>query len=92
MAIFPKTGNVSSIDSNFFVEIFLLNATDVSNKFIELQVEPTETDKVLIDVVSGTTQTAPVDFSITGKIVDWAGRGMETGVIIGTILRVTYVI
>ena len=81
-----------SIDNNYFVEIFILNALQIANKQVQLANTPSDPLKVTIDAVGGTSQKNPEDFIVTGDIVDWDGRGLETILTVGETIRVIYIL
>lgn len=58
-----------------------LTATDISNKYIVLQIAPTDKDKTQLFLVGGIASLYGTDFIVTnddgGKRLTWAGLGLD---------------
>ena len=91
---FDFTGdrNVTSIDSNFFVETIVISAAQAAAQAVVLTNTPGDVNKTILDIVSGTSQRFGVDFTVAGNVLSWAGFSLETVLAEGDVIRVTYVI
>ena len=76
--------------SQYNVEYPVLGSGDIAAKQITLGHTPAVPAKVVVDVIGGTGQIYSTDFVVTGNILSWNGRGLDTQVFVGTILRITY--
>ena len=91
---FDFTGdrNVTSIDSNFFVETIIISAAQDLAQAVVLTNSPGDVSKTIVDVVGGTSQRFGFDFTVAGNILSWAGFSLETVLAEGDVIRVTYVL
>lgn len=92
MADFSSKSSVSSIDDNYQVEFFNLSATDIANKQVTLAQVPVDPEKVSVDPIGGPSQAYLTDFIVTGNVLDWSGRGLETALVSGDVIRVIYIL
>lgn len=92
MALSFKAQRVVTIDNNYAVEIVTLTATEALNKQIQLQLPPTDVNKVTLDLIGGTSQVFGVDFNVSGDILSWNGFSLETVLTAGDKIRLIYVI
>lgn len=89
------TGALSSTDWNIFnskttnfVNQFILDSTDISNKFVTLTQAPDNPTLSVLDVIGGITQQYSVDYSITGTTLSWSGTFLDGVLIAGDVLIV----
>lgn len=92
MAIIKAGSIASTIDNNYFVEIFNIGPAELSAGQVVLANTPTTPEKTLVTPSNGPDQKYNTDFIVTGNIVDWNGRGIETALSVGDTLIITYVI
>lgn len=85
------TTQPQSIDSAYFSQPFLIDATILAAKQLQLPSTPTTPSKVRVSVNHGPEQVYNTDFVVTGDIVSWDGLGIETGLTLGDYLIITYV-
>ena len=71
-------GVVVSSDSNVATEIPTLSAAQAASKSVILAKAPTSPAKVVMSIVSGTSQINGPDFSVTGTLLSWNGLALET--------------
>ena len=69
-----------------------MDATILANKQLQLAAIPATASKTKVSVNHGPEQAYTTDFIVTGDIVEWAGRGIETGLTLNDILIITYVL
>lgn len=71
-----------------------LNAGDISNKYIILTDAPTDKDKTRVSLINGVDQEYGTDFIVTnddaGKRLSWNGLNLESLLVSGDILLVSY--
>jgi len=77
------------IGDNQVVEEIQLDSSDITAKEVQLTNTPDPT-KIVVHIVSGTTQTSQVDYIVVGDKINWDGRGMETILSDGERLVVSY--
>jgi len=75
--------------TGYKVEEFLLNGTDISNKFVTLSIQPCNTN-ITVSVRNGPAQGYGQDFTISGINITWAGRGLEGVIEAGDELIIGY--
>ena len=51
---------------------------------------PLKANQVILDVISGSSQIYGDDFAVTGSTLSWAGKSLESFLIVGDKLRVQY--
>lgn len=76
--------------SSFIVDLFTLDSTDISNKFIILSSTPQDSSKVLLSVITGIDQDNGTDYSVTGTTLSWNALGLDSLLEAGMKLVVTY--
>lgn len=81
-----------TIDPRYRVERFTVDSTILSDKYVTLVDTPTTADKVKVSVNNGPEQVYGPDFIVNSDRVEWDGRGIETGLVLGNVLIVTYVL
>lgn len=59
------------------VETFVLDATDLSNKFITLLSEPLFPNSVTLVPDGGIPQRNGIDFEVIGDQISWSGKGLD---------------
>lgn len=59
------------------VETFVLDATDLSNKFITLLNEPLFPNSVTLVPDGGIPQRNGIDFEVIGDQISWNGKGLD---------------
>lgn len=79
-------------ETNFKIETFTLNSTQILNKQIVLANTPNPASKTMVHVQSAPTQYYGVDFQVIGNVLDWSGLSFELTLEIGTNIVVTYLI
>jgi len=71
------------------VDYFTLNATDVTtNKYVTLSATPDSS--VALDIIGGTAQAFPGDFTVTDTTVSWSGKPLDGSLAENDQLRVFY--
>jgi len=85
-------GTVPSIDSNYYVDIFTLDATQAANKEVTLSTTPSNANKVTLDLIGGTSQFKGTDFDVVGDKVTWNGLSLEAVLAVGDRIRIIYII
>jgi hypothetical protein len=63
----------------------------LSAKQVSLSGSPASPDKVLVDA-GGVDQIYSVDYTVSGNIISWNSRGLETVLSVGDIIRIQYFI
>ena len=58
-------------------EKFTLDATDISNKYIDLSYTPVSNDRILIFVIGGIKGELDVDYSVSNKRISWDGKDWD---------------
>jgi hypothetical protein len=48
-----------------------IGPSDATNRYISLTAMPTDTSSVALDIISGTAQVRPNDFTVDGTKVKW---------------------
>lgn len=74
---------------NVYQQQIQLTATDISNKFIELDFIPNS--EVELFVVQGINQKQNVDFVVSGQTLSWANLALESLVSTGSFLHLSYI-
>lgn len=72
------------------VEYHTLTAGDITAKEITIPSAPVDVTKVILDVISGSSQHYGVDFSVSGTTLTWNGLGLDGNIIAGDVLRYHY--
>lgn len=67
-----------------------LDLSDIANRYFELPTTPSDASRVRLDLVGAGIQIAGRDFLLTGKVVSWNGREMESLVESGDEIVVMY--
>lgn len=81
-----------TIDPRYRVQYFTVDSTILSNKTVQLSDTPTTPEKVGVAVNNGPPQVYNTDFIVNSDMLEWDGRGIETGLVLGNVLIVTYVL
>lgn len=76
--------------SNRTVEFFELDALEASAQAITLSSTPTNPGNVVLDAPNGPIQINGFDFEVTGAVVSWAGKALETILEAGDKLIIIY--
>lgn len=63
--------------SQTYVQRFTLSGTDISNKFVNLSLAPSDAQGVILTVIGGPQQDYLVDYSVTGSQVSWSSLGLD---------------
>ena len=75
-------------------EQFVLSATDITNKYVKLAIQPFSNSAVALYIVGGTTQHYENDYTIVFANPDyrlsWNGKALDGLLAAGDTLRVTY--
>lgn len=71
-------------------EIFILNAGDITNKFITLSSSPQVAESVTLIPEGGIFQINGDDFDVVGSILSWNGLGLDGFLEAGDKIVVTY--
>lgn len=90
---FPD-GTVQTTAANtpptFEIEYFILDATDISNKYVTLSYSPTSVSGVSLDVIAGCAQFYGDDYTVSGTQVGWDGLGLDGLLEVSDELRIMY--
>jgi len=92
----PLTGQLDAIgdfqndSGNLLIERKTLSTTDISNKYITLEIEPSEPEETKFDVVGGITQNYGDDFIVDGSLVKWEGLFLDGVLEEGDTVIITY--
>jgi hypothetical protein len=70
--------------------IHVVSALETLNKEIQLIAAPISANKVMVDIVGGTTQINGIDFIIAGDKFMWAGYQLDGDLIVGDKIRFHY--
>jgi len=76
--------------SGRIVDPFTLTAGQIAAKAVTLSETPSDPDSVVVDISEGCVQFPGVDFIVSGNVVSWDGRGMETILSENAKLIITY--
>jgi hypothetical protein len=87
-----EADTVTTIEQNFFVEIRQLTLVEATNKELTLVNNPAANNKVTFDLIGGPPQSDPDDFEVTGDLVSWNGKTLETVLEAGDKIRLIYII
>ena len=87
-----ESDTVATIEQNFFIEIRELTLAEETSKSLQLTHTPAGDDKVTFDLIGGTPQSDPDDFIVTGDVVSWNGKTLETVLEEGDKIRLIYII
>jgi hypothetical protein len=82
-AIVPIAGNRE-------VEYITVNSSQITAKEIQLSNTPIVSNKVVLDIVGGTSQEYSVDFVVIGDKLNWSGYNLDGVIVSGDVLRVIY--
>lgn len=77
-------------ESGRVVDRFTLSAAQIAAKAVTLSQAPEDSDSVVVDIPEGTIQKLTTDYIVTGLVVSWDGKGMETILIENDKLIITY--
>jgi hypothetical protein len=72
------------------VDVVELTSPHVENKQIILSSAPADPTKAVVNFSGGCLQKYEVDFIITGDVLSWSGRGMETVASVGDTVTIQY--
>jgi len=72
------------------VEEFTLDASDISNKYIDLSYAPVSNDKLLIFVEHGIKGILNTDYSISNNRISWSGKEFDGVLEAGDTLNCLY--
>jgi hypothetical protein len=56
---------------SFDVNYFTLQPVDATNRFVTLDGTPVSSNNVALDIIGGTAQALPSDFTVSGATVRW---------------------
>lgn len=87
-----EADTVTTIEQNFFIEIRELTLAEETSKSLQLTQTPAANNKVTFDLIGGPPQADPDDFAVTGDIVSWNGKTLETVLAEGDKIRLIYII
>ena len=90
----PETGQINIPTGSSTVETFVLDATDISNKYIVLTAAPATASSTRVEVKGLDPKFYGDDFTMTtddgGKRLSWSGLGLDGVLIVGDKLNVIY--
>lgn len=72
------------------VNYITLDGTDITNKEITLVNTPENASRVILDVISGTSQFFGIDYTVSGSVLSWDTLGLDGILSIGDTLRIIY--
>lgn len=85
-----NTSKINSGNGSYFKQEVTINSTQILNKEVILDSEPSFPEQVTVLPVSGTPQKYTTDFIVSANILSWNGRGLETILEIGDTLVIIY--
>jgi len=81
----PLTGKLdlvgsssANVSDNYIVEHKTITLAQANAKEIVLSNTPTDSTKVVLDIISGTPQENGFDFGVVGNVLTWDGFALET--------------
>lgn len=80
----------SPSSSQAVVEYITLTLAEIDSKSVTLAYNPTDSELVELDVISGGPQNYLSDFFVLGQTLSWAGTDLENQLGIGDRLRISY--
>lgn len=85
------TGNTAPpVVFRYKVDLYTLTLTDITNKFVVLSQAPTNPTNTIVELKGGVPQWYADDYTVTGSTLDWSSLGLESLVVVGSIIRVIY--
>lgn len=87
-----EADTVKTIEDNFFIEIRDVTVAEATAKELTLTQTPAASSKVTFDLIGGPPQADPDDFEVTGAVVSWNGKTLETVIETGDKIRLIYII
>lgn len=76
--------------TRYRVELFTLNGTDISNKFVTLATAPVTANLTQLTVIGGPLQDYGTDFTVSGTQLSWSGLFLDGVLVSGDKLVVTH--
>lgn len=80
----------SILNDTLHQQYYTINATDITNKYITLEHEPVDPNKVDVVIYGGVHQKSNVDFLVTGDTLSWDSLALETLIELNQSLVITY--
>lgn len=68
---------------SYSVNIYTLNSTDISNKFVLLSDIPTTPSDTILNIIGGIVQDYGNDYEVSMNILSWDGLGLESILSVG---------
>lgn len=75
---------------DWVIDDFTLTAADDVAQAVTLSDTPTAPEKVTLDLPNGTSQINDFDFTVSGNVLSWNGKALETILAENDKLRVSY--
>jgi hypothetical protein len=72
------------------VEYVTLSGAQIAAAEIELMHSPMVVSQVTLDVISGSAQVYGDDYSVSGSVLSWSGKSLQSLLVEGDKLRVQY--
>ena len=63
--------------TNYYVNLFTLNGTDISNGYVTLSQAPDTPADTVLNIIGGVVQNYSVDFTVTGSQLIWSGYSLS---------------
>lgn len=77
-------------ESGFQVEQYQITQSLIDSRMLSTMYVPSEPTQVRVEVQGAGPQYYSVDYTVSGRVVQWAGLGMEIVLILNRIIRVSY--
>ncbi len=68
---------------SYFVNVFTLSPTDISNEYVTLSQIPPDPTLTVLNVIDGTVQEYSLDYTITSTQLSWSGLGLASLLVAG---------
>ena len=73
----------ASAGVSYSVNIYVLNGTDISNKYVLLSDIPSTPSDTILNVVGGIVQDYGNDYEVSMNVLTWDGLGLESILSVG---------
>lgn len=67
-----------------------LTSDEITNKYLTLANTPVNADVVIVEVVKGSVAAKGIDYSVNGANISWDGLALESKLVAGDILIISY--